>query len=174
MSKTVTRLKFAKTLILLVAVALCVGCGGPARVEAPELDSKAAASEAMALYDQDGDGQLTDSELKASGALLGAKAEIDEDEDGIITEAEIESRIDYFVQGRDGRISLACYVVKGNTPVRGADVRFVPEPFMADMIEGAMGTTNEGGMAIVNMDDCLLYTSPSPRDQRGSRMPSSA
>ena len=24
------------------------------------------------------------------------------------------------------------------------------------------------------MDTCLLYTSPSPRDQRGSRMPSSA
>ena len=24
------------------------------------------------------------------------------------------------------------------------------------------------------MGDCLLYTSPSPRDQRGSRMPSSA
>ena len=26
----------------------------------------------------------------------------------------------------------------------------------------------------VNGSDCLLYTSPSPRDQRGSRMPSSA
>ena len=26
----------------------------------------------------------------------------------------------------------------------------------------------------IEMDDCLLYTSPSPRDQRGSRMPSSA
>ena len=26
----------------------------------------------------------------------------------------------------------------------------------------------------VNTDSCLLYTSPSPRDQRGSRMPSSA
>ena len=24
------------------------------------------------------------------------------------------------------------------------------------------------------LEDCLLYTSPSPRDQRGSRMPSSA
>ena len=24
------------------------------------------------------------------------------------------------------------------------------------------------------LNDCLLYTSPSPRDQRGSRMPSSA
>ena len=27
---------------------------------------------------------------------------------------------------------------------------------------------------IKNLDACLLYTSPSPRDQRGSRMPSSA
>ena len=26
----------------------------------------------------------------------------------------------------------------------------------------------------LSMKDCLLYTSPSPRDQRGSRMPSSA
>ena len=27
---------------------------------------------------------------------------------------------------------------------------------------------------LVQAEDCLLYTSPSPRDQRGSRMPSSA
>ena len=31
------------------------------------------------------------------------------------------------------------------------------------------GSTSAGGCM-----DCLLYTSPSPRDQRGSRMPSSA
>ena len=30
------------------------------------------------------------------------------------------------------------------------------------------------GIALHNYDSCLLYTSPSPRDQRGSRMPSSA
>ena len=30
------------------------------------------------------------------------------------------------------------------------------------------------GMAIVCPDTCLLYTSPSPRDKRQSRMPSSA
>ena len=29
-------------------------------------------------------------------------------------------------------------------------------------------------LADKEMEDCLLYTSPSPRDQRGSRMPSSA
>ena len=27
---------------------------------------------------------------------------------------------------------------------------------------------------VILLNDCLLYTSPSPRDQRGSRMPSSA
>ena len=31
-----------------------------------------------------------------------------------------------------------------------------------------------GGTTNVMYWDCLLYTSPSPRDQRGSRMPSSA
>ena len=33
---------------------------------------------------------------------------------------------------------------------------------------------NQAGVEIDRFKDCLLYTSPSPRDQRGSRMPSSA
>ena len=42
-----------------------------------------------------------------------------------------------------------------------------------DNVKGLLAniTLNEGGI----LDEvCLLYTSPSPRDQRGSRMPSSA
>ena len=38
-------------------------------------------------------------------------------------------------------------------------------------------TTQRPGTSFVvleNQHTCLLYTSPSPRDQRGSRMPSSA
>ena len=35
-------------------------------------------------------------------------------------------------------------------------------------------STTEPGKALDRYNDCLLYTSPSPRDQRGSRMPSSA
>ena len=34
------------------------------------------------------------------------------------------------------------------------------------------GLTEEEAVELINI--CLLYTSPSPRDQRGSRMPSSA
>ena len=36
------------------------------------------------------------------------------------------------------------------------------------------GATVIGSTATFEMSHCLLYTSPSPRDQRGSRMPSSA
>ena len=34
--------------------------------------------------------------------------------------------------------------------------------------------TDEGAIITDPINSCLLYTSPSPRDQRGSRMPSSA
>ena len=35
-------------------------------------------------------------------------------------------------------------------------------------------STVQVGITLVGIFACLLYTSPSPRDQRGSRMPSSA
>ena len=35
-------------------------------------------------------------------------------------------------------------------------------------------TVEKNGYIIRGLFTCLLYTSPSPRDQRGSRMPSSA
>ena len=41
-----------------------------------------------------------------------------------------------------------------------------------DTVELVMAFEEEFGLEIP--DDCLLYTSPSPRDKRQSRMPSSA
>ena len=38
----------------------------------------------------------------------------------------------------------------------------------------AVYSTETNQMQLLQNEDCLLYTSPSPRDQRGSRMPSSA
>ena len=46
-----------------------------------------------------------------------------------------------------------------------------------DRVRGKLYPTPEAQRLFVEIDKlnrCLLYTSPSPRDQRGSRMPSSA
>ena len=71
-------------------------------------------------------------------------------------------------------------VVMGYTVVSKREVSSSVAQVSAEDLQGI--TTNdptealEGQMAgvVVEQSSCLLYTSPSPRDQRGSRMPSSA
>ena len=43
-----------------------------------------------------------------------------------------------------------------------------------NLVAGQKASTERWLADIARSQDCLLYTSPSPRDQRGSRMPSSA
>ena len=61
----------------------------------------------------------------------------------------------------------------------GGDMRFASPASRFSIMEMKWGLIPDmGGIqamgALVRDDVCLLYTSPSPRDQRGSRMPSSA
>ena len=76
----------------------------------------------------------------------------------------------------------------GGAPIYGSDaIAGTINVILKDDFEGLEGTalygqTEQGDadrrqfqiVAGANSEDCLLYTSPSPRDQRGSRMPSSA
>ena len=50
----------------------------------------------------------------------------------------------------------------------------VEEPAIVRNHDGATRILFEASFERLKRFDCLLYTSPSPRDQRGSRMPSSA
>ena len=61
-------------------------------------------------------------------------------------------------------------VAKGRTWRQDYDV--VVGPLVAERAHLHLGDRFYSSHGLV--DDCLLYTSPSPRDQRGSRMPSSA
>ena len=47
-------------------------------------------------------------------------------------------------------------------------------PLLAEVEANVGVTSNYLWRGVTQSDSCLLYTSPSPRDQRGSRMPSSA
>ena len=151
----IPNLRLTKLAIAALLLSLIAGCGGPKRVEAPKFDAEAAASEAISLYDEDSDGELSKSELKKCAALGGAIDEIDTDGSGTISQIEIKDRVESIMQGRDGRISIACRVVKGNRAVPQATVTFDPEPFLGNVLESAVGTTNSSGMAVVGIDDSL-------------------
>ena len=58
-------------------------------------------------------------------------------------------------------LSRASTIEKDPLAEKDIDGDGIPDPPMRD-------SDGDG------LSDCLLYTSPSPRDQRGSRMPSSA
>ena len=63
----------------------------------------------------------------------------------------------HFLASSDGQFQFAVRMMDAQGKMIGEDGPLVPE------LE-----------VIVDSKPCLLYTSPSPRDQRGSRMPSSA
>ena len=44
----------------------------------------------------------------------------------------------------------------------------------SSLMDGGYGWERSDALELYALYTCLLYTSPSPRDQRGSRMPSSA
>ena len=62
------------------------------------------------------------------------------------------------------------HVDHGKTTLTAAITKFFGEFKAYDQIDGAPEEKARG----ITISTCLLYTSPSPRDQRGSRMPSSA
>ena len=70
------------------------------------------------------------------------------------------------------------YVEKGEVVITletdKASVELVAEASGVLTTSAEDGDTVEVGSVVGAIDSCLLYTSPSPRDQRGSRMPSSA
>ena len=67
-------------------------------------------------------------------------------------------------------------ISKGITPTL-ATILVGLDPASATYVKMKQSTCQRLGMKSIAVEldeNCLLYTSPSPRDQRGSRMPSSA
>eukprot|EP00827_Trimyema_finlayi_P004957 TRINITY_DN5088_c0_g1_i1.p2 TRINITY_DN5088_c0_g1~~TRINITY_DN5088_c0_g1_i1.p2 ORF type:complete len:104 (+),score=61.20 TRINITY_DN5088_c0_g1_i1:25-312(+) len=81
------------------------------------------------------------------------------------------------VTSKDGKISILDQIY-----LRGASLRFiiVPDMFknapMFKRLKAQAKIQNQGVIRqkAAQVRNCLLYTSPSPRDKRQSRMPSSA
>ena len=96
--------------------------------------------------------------------------DVDDDNDGILD--TVESSFDFQDVIADTVIAGAASAT-GTLEISGQSTIVTVTPSNG---AGLAGTNNSlsGAFAYQEGDTCLLYTSPSPRDQRGSRMPSSA
>jgi hypothetical protein len=97
--------------------------------------------------------------------MLSARDRYDKDGNPESSEDEITSRLNaLFTRGMPW-VGVVCQVFRGGQPLAGANVRFVPEPFIEDALQPAMGITdNEGRTSPTVADDKL------PADKQGLRI----
>jgi hypothetical protein len=129
----------------------------------PAVDPAAAAAKAIELYDKDGNGSLNQTELAGSPGILAALTRYDTDGNREVSKDEIESRLKSMFSGSGAPwFTVNCQIIQTGRPLPGATVRFVPEPFLAESLHPASGTTDGEGRVNPAVADENL-----PEDQKG-------
>ena len=129
---------------------ISLGCSrGPKAIRPPDIDGVAAAAAVMANYDTDRDGSLDGQELRAVPGLAAGLGVFDTNSDQRIQPTEIEARVDAWQAA--GLMTIRCDVRWRGKPLEGATVRYVPEAFLGDDIQTAVGTTNQFGIAYMSI-----------------------
>jgi hypothetical protein len=145
---------------LLLSMAGCPFDGGRSRVRPPSINARDAGDAAIQMYDTDRDGVLSGKELDQCPGLKAAADQVDPSHLGI-SAAHITARIKMWQKSKLGRMSLRCSVMHNGHPLAGANVKFVPEPFLGENMPEATGLTDENGNAM------LSVPSETPKDLPG-------
>lgn len=152
----------SKKLFGLVALFLvvCIGCGGPSRVHAPEINASAAGTAALEQYDTNKDGKIAGEELNASPALRSAIQRVDTDGDQAISADEITARVEKWQESKLGLTSARCTVQFRGQPLPNAKVVFEPEAFLGEAIIAGEGITGQTGSASIKQPENKLPGMP--------------
>jgi hypothetical protein len=125
---------------------LFAGCSSrPAAVRQPAISASRAGSQAMEMYDKNGDGVISGEEMDHAPALTEALPRLDTNGDKRVSADEIAARVDAWKAMQIGMTSIRCHVTLDGEPLVGATVTFEPEPFLGDEIKTAIGATNPFG-----------------------------
>jgi len=134
-----------------LAVLAAAACSNtPDRVYPPGINPNAGDA-AIEQYDANGDGKIAGEELDKAAGIKGAMENIDTNGDGAVTADEIYARIKSWKESKLGRSSQAITVTRNDQPLAGATVKMVPEKFLGDEVQPASGTTDEYGVAMLNI-----------------------
>jgi hypothetical protein len=138
--------KCLQLLSIAVMVGCTAGCGDrPAQTATAGVNAEEAAKAALGLLDRDVDGTLSEEELKASPPLVDALPAYDTNKDGSLAQAELISGIERWTERGVGATVLPFSVKLDGRPLKGAQVRIVPAPFLGDAIKPATGVSDQSG-----------------------------
>lgn len=135
---------------LLLVLAGC--SGAPARVTAPEFDPSAAAAEAIALHDKNGDATLSEQELSACSGLRVLLNRCDANGDKSLDGAELAAGVQTWLDDRLGMVQVGYRVLLDGQPLPGAEVLLEPEPCLAKVIAPAQGVAGDLGSGDLQTD----------------------
>jgi hypothetical protein len=142
---------FPANLVGLCAVTVCLavltGCSSRAsRISPVEIDASSASSEAIELYDKNGDGALADDELNAVPGIKKYLDKYDRDSDQRVTRDEIATRLGEWGSQKLALMGRSYVVMLDGRPLEGATVTLVPEAYLGDAVKPATGVTALNGL----------------------------
>ena len=141
-------------LVFVALFVVCVGCPrGPSRIHPPSINASAAGNQAIEMFDANKDGKISGDELDKCPGVKAALAQIDLTGSGAVTADMITARIKAWQDSKLGRMSFSCRVTHNGRPLRGAEVKFVPEKFLGENVKVATGKTDQNGMAMIYIPD---------------------
>ncbi len=136
-----------RRICLLSLVVAAPGCSSEAdRFDAPTVDVDAAATQAMELYDANGDGALSKEELGKVPGILARIESYDKNGNGSVEGEEIQKHLGRLLN-RTGATQLSALVLHKGRPLGGATVVMEPEPYLGDQIQKAEAVTDGAGVA---------------------------
>ena len=124
-------------------------CPGTRRIYPPKINPNAA-TDAIAMFDKNGDGKLSGDELDKCPGLKAGLNRLDPAKTGAVTADMIAVRIAAWRASLLGRMPVRCYVSHNGQPLQGAEVKFVPEKFLGTEIKTASGVTDARGMVMIS------------------------
>ena len=129
--------------ILAVTITSC--SYGPSPVKQPGINASSAGSQAMEMYDKNGDGNVSGDELAGAPSLNAAVVRLDTNNDKGVSADEVAARANAWKGMETGMTTVRCHITLDGQPLSGAQVVFEPEAFLGDEIKIAKGTTNQFG-----------------------------
>ncbi|MCO6043112.1 hypothetical protein NG895_04270 [Aeoliella sp. ICT_H6.2] len=138
-----------KNLLLLgsLLLAMDIGCSGQPAALRTEFAPSQMATDALAAYDANSDGQLAGEELDAAPAIKKNLALYDKDGNGSVAEEELEARFEAWDGAGVAFRRLDVKLTLDGRPLQNATITFEPEVYMTDWVRPATGTTGKSGMA---------------------------